>query len=128
MSQQQCVDVCAVDDLLPERGVAALVAGQQVALFRLADGSVHAVGHHDPFSGANVLARGIVGSRGDLDTIASPIYKQVYDVRSGQCLDDPQVTLPTWPVTVTDGRVLVCIAAGGSTSAPAGNRATMNQR
>lgn len=104
---QEWVGVCAFADLVPERGVAAMVAGQQVAVFRLADGSVHAVGHHDPVSGANVMARGIIGSRGDLDTVASPMYKQVYDVRSGRCLDDPTVTLPTWPVRITEGTVLV---------------------
>ena len=104
---QEWVGVCALADLVPERGVAAMVAGQQVAVFRLADGSVHAVGHHDPVSGANVMARGIIGSRGDLDTVASPMYKQVYDVRSGRCLDDPTVTLPTWPVRITEGTVLV---------------------
>ncbi len=101
------VDVCGYDDLQPERGAAALIGGQQVALFRLTDGSVHAVGHHDPFSGANVIARGIVGTRGDIDTVASPVYKQVFDVRTGQCLDDPSVRLPCWPVEVRDGRVHV---------------------
>ena len=104
---EQWVGVCAFADLMPERGVAALVAGQQVAVFRLADGSVHAVSHHDPVSGANVMARGIIGTRGDLDTVASPMYKQVYDVRSGRCLDDPAVALPTWPVRIAEGTVLV---------------------
>jgi nitrite reductase (NADH) small subunit len=103
------LDVCAYADLLPERGAAALVGGQQVALFRLADGSVHAVGHHDPFSGANVMARGLVGTRGDVDTVASPVYKQVFDVRTGQCLDDESVRLPSWPVQVAEGRVRVRI-------------------
>ena len=101
------VEVCGYDDLQPERGAAALVGGQQVALFRLADGSVHAVGHHDPFSGANVIARGLVGTRGDVDTVASPVYKQVFDVRTGRCLDDGSVSLPSWPVDVRDGRVRV---------------------
>jgi nitrite reductase (NADH) small subunit len=104
------LDVCAYAELLPERGVAALVGGQQVALFRLADGTVHAVGHHDPFSGANVMARGLVGTRGDVDTVASPVYKQVFDVRTGECLDDGSVRLPSWPVQVTGGRVRVRIA------------------
>ena len=113
--QDTWVDVCGYDDLLPERGVAALVGGQQVALFRLADGSVHAVGHHDPFSGANVMARGIVGTRGEVDTVASPVYKQVFDVRTGQCLDDASVRLPSWPVEVQDGRVRVRTAPDAAT-------------
>src|SRR5262245_22745303 len=66
------IDVCGLDDLVPGRGVAALVGGEQIAVFLLADGSVVAVDNLDPFSGANVLARGIVGSSGDVVTLASP--------------------------------------------------------
>lgn len=100
--------VCLFIDLEPERGVAALVDGVQVAIFRLADARVLAVGHHDPFSGANVIARGIVGTRGDVPTVASPMYKQVFDLRTGQCLDDPAVTLGSHRVEVgPDGVVRV---------------------
>ena len=59
--------ICRLDDIVPNTGVCALVGGEQVALFRLDDDSVYAVGNHDPFSGANVLSRGIVGDiRGEL--------------------------------------------------------------
>src|SRR5690606_253961 len=79
--------VCQVRNLLPERGAAALVGGVQVALFRLLDGAVHAVSHTDPFSGANVMARGIVGSRvvdgEEVPTVTSPMYKQVFNLRTG---------------------------------------------
>jgi nitrite reductase (NADH) small subunit len=102
------VPVCRYADLEPKRGVAALVDGVQVAIFRLAEGTVLAVGHHDPFCGANVIARGLVGTRGDVPTVASPMYKQVFDLRSGVCLDDPSVTLGSYPVEVDpDGVVRV---------------------
>ena len=39
--------VCRLRDLEPERGVAALVDGAQVAVFLLQDGTVHAVDHLD---------------------------------------------------------------------------------
>jgi len=101
--------VCRVGALEPERAVAALVDGVQVAVVRLLDGRVFCVGHHDPFSGANVIARGIVGSRTvegeQVPTIASPMFKQVFDVRTGVCLDDPQVSLGSWPVRVVAGVV-----------------------
>lgn len=104
------VAVCRLAELPRERGVAALVAGQQVALFRLVDDTVRAVQHLDPYSGAHVLARGIVGSRGGAPTIASPMHKQVFDLRTGECLDpvgaDPRM-LRTWPVRVVDDVVLV---------------------
>ncbi|MQA34439.1 nitrite reductase small subunit NirD [Modestobacter roseus] len=101
--------ICAFDDLLPERGVAALVDGVQVAVFRLFDGSLHAVGHRDPFSGAYVLARGLVGTRGNAPTVASPMYKQVFDLRTGACLDDPSVSVPVHRVRVRDGQVEVAL-------------------
>ncbi|MDN4476542.1 nitrite reductase (NAD(P)H) small subunit [Demequina sp. SYSU T00192] len=78
--------VCALADLTPELGVAALVGGEQVAIFLLADGSVHCVQNLDPFSGASVISRGITGSKGDVPTIASPIYKQVFSLLDGACL------------------------------------------
>lgn len=81
------IDVCGVDDLEPERGVAALLDGEQVAVFRLFDGTLAAVQNLDPVAGACVMSRGIVGSRGERPTIASPIYKQVYDLHTGECLD-----------------------------------------
>lgn len=101
------VPVCPVDELLPERGAAALVGDEQVALFRTADGSVHALGNRDPFSGACVLARGIVGDRGGVTTVTSPMYKQAFDLVTGRCLDDSAVAVPVWPVRVVDGFVEV---------------------
>nr|WP_062079171.1 nitrite reductase small subunit NirD [Demequina globuliformis] len=80
------VRICGFEDLVPELGVAALVSGTQIAVFRLTDGSVHAVQNLCPFSGASVLSRGITGSRGDEPTIASPIYKQVFSLVTGECL------------------------------------------
>ena len=98
--------VCPLDALVPDRGAAALVDGHQVAVFRLSgSGDVHALDHHDPFSGANVMARGLVGSRGGVPTIASPMHKQSFDLTTGQCLDDESVALRVWPVRVVDGWV-----------------------
>lgn len=109
------VSVCTKRQLIHERGVAALVRDQQVALFRVIapDGSdfVYAVGHHDPASGANVIARGIVGStaRDDeqRDTVASPLYKHVYDLRTGECYTDPQYRLQVFRTWVAGNIVYV---------------------
>lgn len=109
------VRICALADLEVERGRAALLGGTQIALFLLhsADGRpgrVHAVSNFDPYSRANVISRGIVGTRQDAPTVASPMYKQVFDLRTGACLDtqgkDP-ASLHVWPVSVSDGQVLV---------------------
>jgi nitrite reductase (NADH) small subunit len=106
--------VCPYDRLEPERGVAALVGGAQVAIFRTYDGQLFGIDHRDPISGANVMARGIVGSRGDAPTVASPLHKQVYDLRTGRCLDVPGVALATYPVRCQDGQVEVGLAVDSS--------------
>jgi nitrite reductase (NADH) small subunit len=110
--------VCSLDDLVIDRGAAALIGTHQVAIFRLASGDVYAVGHRDPFSGANVIARGLVGTRGDIPTVASPIYKQSFDLRTGQCLDDETATLGTWPVRIVGG--VVEIDGAGATERASG--------
>ena len=102
-------DVCALDDVLPGTGVCAMVAGQQVAVVRTAaSDAVYAIGNFDPYSKAFVLSRGIVGDKGGVPKIASPIYKQSFDLHTGQCLDDPQVRVPTYDVRIEQGRILVC--------------------
>ena len=99
--------VCPYHRLEPERGVAALVEDEPVAVFRLHDGTLRAIGNVDPFTGASVLSRGIVGTRGDAPTVASPLHKQVYDLGTGVCLDAPEVRVPTYPVRVRNGLVEV---------------------
>jgi nitrite reductase (NADH) small subunit len=103
------VDVCDYDTLLPERGVCALVDGEQVALFRTYDGTVHALGNRDPFSGVYVLSRGIVGTRKGEPTVASPLHKQVFSLVSGRCLDEPGVAVPVYRARVTGGHVQVAV-------------------
>jgi nitrite reductase (NADH) small subunit len=68
---------------------------------------LHALDNRDPFSGAFVLSRGIVGTRGDVPTVASPIFKQAFDLRTGRCLSDPDVSVPTHLVRCVDGVVEV---------------------
>ena len=102
----QWVPICALADIVPDTGVAALVGGRQVAIFRLRGRSeVYAIQNFDPFSKAFVLARGIVGDRGGVLKVASPIYKQSFDLQSGQCLDDAGVKIRTYLSRVVDGRV-----------------------
>jgi nitrite reductase (NADH) small subunit len=101
--------VCGYEQLLPERGAAALVDGVQIAICRTFDGVLYAVGNRDPFTGAFVLSRGIVGSRGDRATLTSPLHKQVYDLETGRCLDDPEVRLATYPTRVSAGVVEVAL-------------------
>src|SRR5262245_22037207 len=91
------VDVCRLDDIVPNTGVGALVGGRQVAVFRLDDDRVHALSNHDPYSRANVLSRGIVGDLKGEVVVASPVYKQHFSLASGQCLEDPGVRITVFP-------------------------------
>jgi nitrite reductase (NADH) small subunit len=100
--------VCALTDLIPDRGVAALLAGhEQVAIFLTSAGAVHAVSNVDPFSGAAVLSRGLVGDLAGVPVVASPMHKQHFDLRTGSCVDEPEVSVAVYPVRVEDGDILV---------------------
>ena len=107
--------ICRLDQLLPERGAAALIRrpGEpdvRVAVFRCHDGRVFAIDDVDPFTGAGVLSRGIVGSRGASPTVASPMHKQVFALDTGRCLDDPEVSLAVFEVRIIDDTVEVRVA------------------
>ena len=103
-------DVCTLADIPPACGVAALIADRQIALVRPTDDDrVFALSNYDPFSEAFVIARGIVGDRAGVPKIASPIFKQSFDLATGQCLDDADVRIPTYATRVRDGRVAVCV-------------------
>jgi nitrite reductase (NADH) small subunit len=97
------VRVCTLAQLDRERGVAALVGDRQIALFRTFDDELFALDNQDPFSGAMVMSRGIVGTRVGVPTVASPMYKQVFDLRTGQCFDEAAVSIGTYPVRLVEG-------------------------
>ena len=101
------IPVCRVDQIEVEGGVAALVEGAAVAIFRTHDGNVFAMSNWDPFSQASVLARGIVGTRGGVPFVASPMHKQAFDLRTGQCLDDSHVSVAAYDVKIVEGVVLI---------------------
>jgi nitrite reductase (NADH) small subunit len=101
------VAVCRLDQIEVEGGVAALVEGAAVAIFRTHDGNVYAISNYDPCAQASVLARGIVGTRGEVPFVASPMHKQAFDLRTGQCLDDAAARVPTYHVRVDEGLVFV---------------------
>lgn len=101
-------DVCRIDDLIENIGVCALVDSRQIAVFRLGnEDTLFAIDNYDPFSDANVLAHGVVGDLQGQPVVASPIYKQHFNLITGQCLEDASVTLTTYPVRIVNGLVQV---------------------
>jgi len=101
------IPVCRLDDIVPDSGVCALIGERQVAIFRLVDDRVYALDNHDPFSHANVLARGIVGDLNGELVVASPIYKQHFSLVTGRCLEDADVSVPVYRARVQGDWVLV---------------------
>src|SRR4051812_4492501 len=98
-------EVCRLHDIIANTGVCAIIAGRQIAIFRLDDGSVYALGNHDPFSNVNVLSRGIVGDlKGEL-VVASPIYKHHFSLTTGRCIEDSAVRVPVYAVRL-DGETV----------------------
>ncbi len=96
--------VCKAEDITVNTGVRALVAGEQVAVFNVKN-DFFAVSAIDPFTNAAVLARGIVGDLGGKVVVASPIYKQHFVLKTGECLEEEAVSIKAYPVRVNNGAV-----------------------
>ncbi len=99
--------VCRCADLEPQRGATALVNGQAVALFRMAGDEIYALASSHPYARTGLLARGIVGRRDGVPIVGSPTHRHAFDLRTGQCLDDPGVQVATFQVRIRDGIVQV---------------------
>lgn len=120
-SLQAWTRVCTRDDLTAYWGEAALVEDAQVALFLVPGASgdrVYAVSNIDPATGSAVMSRGIVGSRQGRVTIASPLHKDVYDLATGECYTNANLSLPVWSVR-EDGPVLSVALPGTAAHAAA---------
>ncbi|ESA33348.1 nitrite reductase [Leptolyngbya sp. Heron Island J] len=105
------VTICTLDAIAPNTGVNALLGTEQVAIFRIGEtDEVYATGNFDPFSQAFVMSRGIVGDRQGVLKVASPIYKQNFNLKTGECMDDATICLPIYPARVVDTQVQVSIS------------------
>ena len=99
--------VCELDDIVPNTGVCALVHDEQVAVFRIGNRELYAIDNFDPYANASVLSRGLVGSLAGRIVVASPIYKQHFDLRTGECLEAPEHSVRAWQVRLEGYRVLL---------------------
>lgn len=108
MTEMNYIPVCKLEDIAPNTGVCALVAGEQVALFRIGNTEeVYAIGNYDPIGEANVLSRGMSADlKGEL-YVASPLYKHHYHLKTGVCLEDSTQSVPVYPVVVSQNQIKV---------------------
>lgn len=123
----QWLTVCSMDDLQPDSGVCALLEGRQVAIFWMpalseveepalsgVEGPVakiYAIGNYDPFGKANVLSRGLIGDINGQPVVASPLYKQHFNLQTGVCLEDEAVKIPVYAIRVDNGSVQIDISS-----------------
>ena len=108
MNELNWVEVCALDDITPNTGVAALVEDQQIAIFRVgSEKRVYALSNQDPFSKAFVMSRGIIGDLQGERVVASPIYKQHFSLATGRCLEDKDQKLLVFPNKIENGKVFI---------------------
>lgn len=110
-SADNWVAICPLTDIVPDTGVCALLNGRHVAVFRVGDAAprVYAIDNVDPNAGASVLSRGLVGSIGERVVVASPIYKQHFDLASGECIEAPEHSVAAWPARVFADMVWVAL-------------------
>lgn len=109
-SASQWYDVCEYSDLVLNSGVCALVNGKQIAIFTVLIGKetqYFAVSNWDPVGQANVIYRGIVGTLKGKVVVASPLYKEHYELETGTCLERDDVSLSAYAVRVEKERVFV---------------------
>lgn len=109
MADAKSFKICTLSDLEEGWGEVALVEGHQYAVFRTAEDRVFITDHKDPNSGALVIARGILGKKAGVPTIASPLYKEEYNLETGECVNGADFTLPVYPSEVKDGEVYLSL-------------------
>jgi assimilatory nitrite reductase (NAD(P)H) small subunit (EC 1.7.1.4) len=102
----QWVNICNIDDILPQTGVCALLGHEQVAIFRpYHDERVFAISNIDPFFRASVLSRGIIAEHNGELWVASPLKKQRFRLSDGLCMEDESHSIAHFDVRVKDGQV-----------------------
>jgi len=103
------IPVCSLDEIVPNTGVCALINGEQIAVFHVNDGQerVFAIHNYDPNSDAAVLSRGLIGNMGERIVVASPIYKQHFDLQTGECLEVPEHSVASYAARINGGKVWV---------------------
>lgn len=102
------IEVCGVNDLIADSGVAALIKGEQIALFYIGQ-QVYAVGNLDPIRESNVMSRGMTGDADGELYVASPLHKERYSLISGECLDKEGFSLPVYPSKIDEEKVWVAL-------------------
>lgn len=103
------ITVCKATDVIYETGVAAIINNIPIAVYRLRNNKVYALGNVDPYCDAGVLARGLIGSIDGVPVVASPMYKQHFRLEDGVCVEEPQISVASYETIIIDGMVSVAM-------------------
>jgi len=94
--------VCSLDELPEGIGRAFVVGTRSIAIFRTRCGALHAVENKCPHRGGP-LSDGIVVS----DQIVCPLHAWRFNLRSGQCQENPNCLIQRFCVRTEHGQVLL---------------------
>jgi nitrite reductase (NADH) small subunit len=95
-------EVGAVDDIPPGEGRTFAVDGEQVAVFRLRDGSLRAIDAVCPHRGGP-LADGLADDR----VVVCPLHGHTFDMCTGVEAGGADMSVRHYPVSAVDG--VICI-------------------
>lgn len=101
------INICDETSLPQGSGVAAWVGGNAVAIFNLGKDGLFALDNIDPASGVSLLARGLICEMEGELCVASPLYKQHYNLVTGVCIEDTNLVASPFEVKTEQGKVFV---------------------
>lgn len=99
---------CYVDDIPEDGGGCAFISGKQIAIYNFARrGEWYATDNQCPHRQQMALSRGMIGSHAEEPKVACPFHKKTFSLQTGQCLNDDEYRINTFPVMVKENRVYV---------------------
>jgi nitrite reductase (NADH) small subunit len=101
------VDVGPLDAIPPGEGRTYAVAGEQVAVFRLRDGSLRAIGAVCPHRGGP-LADGLI----DELVVVCPLHGHTFDTSTGCEVGGSGMSVRSFPVAAVDGSIRLNLNGG----------------
>jgi len=101
---------CYVDDIPEDGGGCAFISGKQIAIFNFSRrGEWYATDNQCPHRQQMAISRGMIGSQGEEPKVACPFHKKTFSLQTGQCLNDDEYRINTFPVMVKENRVYIAL-------------------
>lgn len=101
---------CRQSDVPFNGGVCVKYHNQQIALFHFTRrGEWYATQNECPHRKQMVLSRGIIGTQQGEPKVACPFHKRTFSLRTGECLNDEDCSIRTYPVKVEGEKVFIGI-------------------